>query len=385
HKIKKKRAEKEKFQGTRLGARYTDQENRRVEISANLIGENRFNLQPDEVPSDSILNKIVTKLANNPEVILVVRASTIKDALEYKEILMEHIPTGWDYEERVFSQDGIENGVELVLTGTGLIYRPPQVIQPAQGYEIEPGWDKVYFSIKPNASAGVSEANIYITKNGDIIEKFDTMETFWDWNISGGELPAPGNEFRARGEVIDTFGQKGITSQERLPVLVKNINEVQQRLILLQFAFAGERSESEFTNARMEYVAQRVIERIEAGNVDVIVAGHTDTVGTFAGNRKLSLRRANEQLQILRKYLKAILSFDSDSTLNRWIAKNNSRLIAKGFGMSEPFKIIRLQDDEEVPIKVGINTLPEGRIKNRRVEIHFIPRKEKNPKPQAEN
>ncbi|MDA8129383.1 MAG: OmpA family protein [Betaproteobacteria bacterium] len=78
----------------------------------------------------------------------------------------------------------------------------------------------------------------------------------------------------------------------------------------------------------------------EWGEVKVEVAGHTDSVGQAAFNRRLSQRRA----EAVRAYL-----------LGKGVAA--SRLIARGYGESEP---------------VADNKTAAGRAKNRRVEL--IPR-----------
>ncbi|MCD6594731.1 type IX secretion system membrane protein PorP/SprF [bacterium] len=378
--IHHKRAKRQKFQGTKVGKIYTPQENRRVELEAKIIGESKFDYPAGKIPSKVRIDSITSMLERNPDIILAVRAPTIERAFKYKELLLAQIQG--EFDDKIFSQDGASSGVELVLSPAGSIYRPPQVVQPAEGYEIEQGWNMAQITVKPNAEVPLKNSHIYIADGKDTVAKFDGTTAKWNWKLKNN-LPPPGSAFYTSAEVEDTFGQFAKTSSQKLKVIVQNINEVQQRLILLQFAFAGKQSESEYTNARMEYIARKVVERIQSGDVDVIVAGHTDTIGTFAGNKKLSQRRADEQLSILRKYLRGILSFESDTTLDSWIVKNNARLLPKGFGMSEPFRIIRLQQGNEVPITVGINTLPEGRIKNRRVEILFIPHKKIPQEPQV--
>ncbi len=75
----------------------------------------------------------------------------------------------------------------------------------------------------------------------------------------------------------------------------------------------------------------------EWGDVQVEVAGHTDSKGSDAYNLKLSARRANA----VRNYL-----------IGKGIAAD--RLTAKGYGESQP---------------VADNSTEEGRFKNRRVEL----------------
>lgn len=79
----------------------------------------------------------------------------------------------------------------------------------------------------------------------------------------------------------------------------------------------------------------------EWGNVQVEVAGHTDSKGSDAYNKHLSIHRANA----VRDYL-----------IGKGIEA--SRLTAKGYGESQP---------------VADNSTEEGRFKNRRVEL--VPRK----------
>ena len=77
------------------------------------------------------------------------------------------------------------------------------------------------------------------------------------------------------------------------------------------------------------------------GDVDIEVAGHTDSMGSDAYNMKLSQQRA----EAVRNFL-----------ISRGVAEN--RLTAKGYGESQP---------------VADNATEEGRFKNRRVEL--IPQK----------
>lgn len=77
----------------------------------------------------------------------------------------------------------------------------------------------------------------------------------------------------------------------------------------------------------------------EEGTVAVIVAGHTDSVGSDSYNMKLSIRRANA----VRDYL-----------VNHGIPA--SRIRTEGFGETKP---------------VASNATADGRAQNRRVELHL--------------
>jgi OOP family OmpA-OmpF porin len=85
-------------------------------------------------------------------------------------------------------------------------------------------------------------------------------------------------------------------------------------------------------------VCKRAVEALKAeGGVAVIVEGHTDSVGSDAYNKKLSLRRADAVRQYLVKH-----GIPAD------------RITAEGFGESSP---------------VASNDTEDGRAQNRRVEL----------------
>lgn len=81
----------------------------------------------------------------------------------------------------------------------------------------------------------------------------------------------------------------------------------------------------------------RAAEALQASDVRVEVAGHTDSIGTEAYNQGLSVRRA----EAVRRYL-----------VGKGIAAE--RLVVKGYGESQP---------------IADNGTADGRFKNRRVEL----------------
>ena len=84
-----------------------------------------------------------------------------------------------------------------------------------------------------------------------------------------------------------------------------------------------------------------LVGKIKAINLEVIIAvGHTDSVGVDAYNQKLSVRRS----EAVKAYL-----------VTKGIEKN--RVYTEGKGEKQP---------------VADNKTPEGRAKNRRVEIEVV-------------
>ncbi|MGC9314681.1 MAG: OmpA family protein, partial [bacterium] len=148
-------------------------------------------------------------------------------------------------------------------------------------------------------------------------------------------------------------------------------------LILVQFTFAGAFGEPDYASVRMENLSRKVVTRIaQDGSLRVVIGGHTDTIGVYSGNVKLSNRRAEEQYSTLRKYMIQLLGLDTENKLDAWLVSNNSVLSTRGYGPSRPYTITRGKGTSARQVVLGDNSLPEGRITNRRVEIEFIPMRE---------
>jgi OmpA-OmpF porin, OOP family len=111
---------------------------------------------------------------------------------------------------------------------------------------------------------------------------------------------------------------------------------VQERLVLRGANFA---TNSAAIDPVSEVVLDVAADQLRERPVDVVVEGHTDSVGSEAYNEALSQRRADSVLKYLvRKGVPA------------------GRLTARGFGESNP---------------VASNDTAEGRAMNRRVELEI--------------
>jgi len=101
----------------------------------------------------------------------------------------------------------------------------------------------------------------------------------------------------------------------------------------------------EFNKASLTKESERILHRAlnalnASPDLNVLIVGHTDNVGSAAYNKKLSLRRAQ--------------------TVKSWLVKNGisaKRLTVAGKGFDEPI------DD---------NTTDEGRANNRRMEFRVL-------------
>src|SRR4029079_19639047 len=99
---------------------------------------------------------------------------------------------------------------------------------------------------------------------------------------------------------------------------------------------------SDLSGEAMAALNQQVIQKVQmAAGIDVRVEGNSDNFGDDSSNQGLSERRA----QAIVDYL-----------VSRGV--DNRRLVARGNGSNNP---------------IGSNKTPEGRARNRRTDILFIP------------
>ncbi|PJB11700.1 MAG: flagellar motor protein MotB [Flavobacteriales bacterium CG_4_9_14_3_um_filter_40_17] len=115
-----------------------------------------------------------------------------------------------------------------------------------------------------------------------------------------------------------------------------------------RFSVIFEFDEAEAIKIYEKYLAEVVAPKIKTGD-KVIIHGHTDVIGEYAYNQKLSLDRANDVRAILEKSL------------------------AKAGTNDVTFEVTGLGENEDLsPFE---NNLPEERFYNRSVIIDIIPRK----------
>ncbi|MBN2542804.1 type IX secretion system membrane protein PorP/SprF [bacterium] len=389
------RAVKEQFGGTTKGPELIAEENRRVEISAITTSENVFIFDIQKITTDDseALNKfseISQFCKNNKDIYLMVSiegeprnsrhnllstADTIRNILinNYKELK----------KERVFIHsreiDDMEPRVKIILSPAAIIFKPNRKKQVFDDYVLDPVYNSVIISPEAQTDAGIKDYSCKIfNSDNDAVKKLYHSNTVpseikWDWKNNEGELVNIDDYYRIKVELEDTMGQKALYTSESLTVELTNVEQISERLILVQFVFAGRESEAGYADARLEYIAQKIIDRIKSQEgLDVIVGGHTDIVGTKSGNIRLSKERADAQLQNLKNYMMVLLGFTSMDELNDWLDDNSIRLKPEGYGSSRPYTITREEGELKQRIVIGNNNTPEGRIINRRVEVNFI-------------
>src|SRR5438093_219885 len=129
------------------------------------------------------------------------------------------------------------------------------------------------------------------------------------------------------GSRVDAFGCVILFTPERTPVILRGVTFETGRAVLQLESFTV-----------LNIVAQSLVANPA---IRLEIAGYTDGTGAAATNLRLSQARA----EVVRAYL-----------VSRGVSP--TRMIARGYGASNP---------------IAVNTTPEGRAQNRRVELHQLP------------
>lgn len=224
----------------------------------------------------------------------------------------------------------------------------------------EPGWNKpwtyrsgvaaaVCAAIGAGAGVGVQQARTScasVTVDGQRFENCSSIsdsdsDTFWVW----GALIGAASGAVLCGLLGHVFLDPPAVAEVPPPPLIAEAPPpapappVSRRIVLRGVNFA-------FNSAALEPEALPVLDQAalllaEHPGVDVLVEGHTDSIGSEAYNQALSLRRAEAVFRYL---------------VNRGVAPERMRV--EGFGKSRP---------------VASNDTESGRAQNRRVELEPVP------------
>src|SRR6266516_1372627 len=129
------------------------------------------------------------------------------------------------------------------------------------------------------------------------------------------------------GSRVDANGCVILFTPERTPVILRGVTFETGRAVLQLESFTV-----------LNIVAQSLVANAA---IRIEIAGYTDGTGSAATNLRLSQARA----EVVRAYL-----------VSRGVSP--TRMIARGYGASNP---------------IAVNSTPEGRAQNRRVELHQLP------------
>ena len=201
------------------------------------------------------------------------------------------------------------------------------------------------------AEAGLKQWKLIISEApGDTFriiagEKSFNKNVTWDWKNDAGQSVSIGRSYRYRLELHDENDQKFETAWKIISVekvsavereyIQKNIEKT--RLILFKY----DRADMDLTSKSLAEELELNVQKLKSNvKTTLLIQGYTDVIGDPDYNARLSVRRAE-----------SVARYFIDRSVSR------SRISFEGFGMKNP-----LMD----------NSLPEGRMMNRRVEIYIL-------------
>ncbi|MBK6836296.1 MAG: OmpA family protein [Bacteroidetes bacterium] len=219
------------------------------------------------------------------------------------------------------------------------------------------GGGELTLAFTDNALVNIDGPDLYIFEMGKYVEETylyvskDARKWISVGKISGGNALVDIGDSTKIGEIftyVKLVDAKSLTKDKSWPGAdidaVAAIGSAKQ--LSLNALYLFNTNESKIKPAAKTDLDKIVSELKANPNYDVVINGHTDSIGNKKLNQKLSLDRANSiKTYILTKAptLKAKIKFQTN-----------------GYA-------------EEYP--VATNNTPEGREKNRRVEVFFIPTK----------
>ncbi|HVX52380.1 MAG TPA: OmpA family protein [Chitinophagaceae bacterium] len=155
-----------------------------------------------------------------------------------------------------------------------------------------------------------------------------------------------GSDFKVAGKKagyisnIENVSTRGLNRSTTLYVKLQlEIDEVKRGVAMVMNKIYFETGKAGLNTAASGDLDKLVKFMLDNPTIHLEISGHTDNVGSAATNNKLSLGRASSVVQYLVQH-----------------GIQQTRLVAKGYGASQP---------------VADNNTPEGRARNRRVEIRL--------------
>ncbi len=239
------------------------------------------------------------------------------------------------------------SGVAIVLIALGLIYYPTNLGGHIANI-------KNYFKPVPNVQKQTASANI--PQNTPSNQKLDSAnqgaDTYDDTRFHSADLAAesypepivekknitePQKENRIKiSPVVEDVNQKKISDKTYKTQAVSEHEFVAPRKYPIHFSY-NSYDLSDKNYQTLEQISELLVQHPKA---DIIIKGYTDSNGNVEYNKKLSELRA-----------RSIKSYFVDQGIN------SERIKAFGMGPKNP---------------IGSNKTPEGRNRNRRVEVELI-------------
>ncbi len=398
------RAGKPHRRRTSVWESYIAQENRRVEMSTQIIGFPdtvliccvNYRIGEVEVPPEGKLeienSMRLTKdlLEQNPDVIILFHGTSSPEdgsswenafyrAMNVRNYAGQLVSPQTAERMMVYAAPDSVDMVKIVMSGDAIVYRPRSSAKAAQGFQVaareknrivleglqvDAGIDTYYIAVVDDAG---NEFRLLAAGRGEPPRAVE-----WDWHGNDGEPPEPGRKYYAYLYIRDKVGQE--LEARSAPVQIKvTRTEKRQELIIVNFTFGGTFPQSPYLEGRTERIASDFIRKaVQRKTVfKVVIGGHTDIIGNADVNQRLSLERARREYRNLRRILMSMLGLRTEMELDRWLAEHKVSIETRGYGYSRPYVVRVWERGYFRNILVGNNEYPEGRFINRRVTMEY--------------
>ncbi|HHS50707.1 MAG TPA: hypothetical protein ENN07_06275 [candidate division Zixibacteria bacterium] len=344
------------------------------------------------------LEGLISFLDRNPDVNIVFRGRAncleqvcLKDAFirasELRRIADRNIPDRLSSRMFVLSSDWTSDvedpRVEVVLDGDAIIFRPRGSMAGRDALEFSE-LGEIEVSIAPvRSEVEIDSFAIYVVEEG-AEEPFAILtagkgappsSVNWTWFGVAGQPPDPEKRYNVEVFAEDVYGQSAKARSKPIGVKVQE-QEERRELFIISFNFGKADATSEFLEARVAALADRLAERAKYlgpnAKIKATVIGHTDTVGSPRANRELSIERARKEYISLRHGLMQVLGLKNEEELDGWLRSHRVELSYEGRSFEEPMTVSYWEQGYWRTQLVGDNEVPEGRLVNRRVVLEVL-------------
>ncbi len=312
------------------------------------------------------------------------RRAAYKRASNFREIALDWVPNWLMKRMLVVSSEGEEEypRVEAYITADAIIFQPHGTSLSGESLEFgDLGMTEIQIDTVMTDTK-IDSYYVAIREEGTespfaVIEKGAGMppkSIGWNWFGDRGQAPDPEKSYFAEVKIVDEFGQTVSSMSNPINIRVDE-QEERKEMFLINFNFGKAEATSEYLEARVENLAQSLVERVKYlgpnARIEASVVGHTDIVGSDERNAELSRERARKEYENLINGLMTLLDFQTQDQLDKWLEDHRVTLDYEGKSYREPMMVSRFEEGYWKRELVGDNTLPEGRLVNRRVVLEI--------------
>lgn len=270
--------------------------------------------------------------------------------------------------------------LKIWVTPEEILFKPFEEAKFTIDFNIPEKFKNNIIEIRTSQDSLIDRYRIYISESGKM-EPFIVLsegkgappkEFSWKWIDNKGFIIDPRESYRVVVDVKDIYGKEYEFFSKDMVVFIDDWTRRTESSLLVRFTFDEAFSESKYLESRLEDLCGNIIAKSSIPNnqITVRITGHTDIIGSPSRNKELSIERTQRMYDMFKTIFKFTLNLTTDKEFEDWLAKNNVEIITEGKGEEMPFEIQTNKPFGEIERTiVGNNSIPEGRVLNRRVSI----------------